>query len=165
MANVTPELVKALFTGFAKNFKEGLAKAPSQYSKIATTVKSTTASNTYGWLGQMPKLTEWIGKRTITAIQSHGYAIVNKDWASGVEIKRTDIEDDNIGIYSPLIEELGRSAGEQPDELVFGALKATARKLFRERYNGISSPKMTSKDAVQNLIRVWEGLSQNLNEE
>ena len=51
------------------------------------------------------------------------------------------------------------------DVKVFGALKATARKLFRERYNGISSPKMTSRDAVQNLIMVWEGLSQNLNEE
>lgn len=124
MANVTPELVKALFVGFGKNFKDGLAKAPSQFSKIATVVKSTTASNTYAWLGQMPKLTEWIGKRTITAIQSHGYSIVNKSWANGVEIKRTDIEDDNVGVYSPLIEELGRSAGEQPDELVFGALKA-----------------------------------------
>lgn len=107
MANVTPEIVKALFTGFGKNFKDGLAKAPSQYTAIATVIKSTTASNTYAWLGQMPKLTEWIGKRAITAIQSHGYAIVNKDWASGVEIKRTDIEDDNIGVYSPLVEELG----------------------------------------------------------
>lgn len=124
MANVTPELVKALFVGFGKNFKEGLAKAPSQYSKIATLVKSTTASNTYAWLGQMPGLTEWIGDRTLTAIQSHGYAIANKDWASGVEIKKTDIEDDNVGVYSPLIEELGRAAAEKPDELVFGALKA-----------------------------------------
>ncbi|APB78608.1 TPA: Mu-like prophage major head subunit gpT family protein [Pasteurella multocida] len=124
MANVTPELVKALFVGFGKNFKEGLAKAPSQYSKIATLVKSTTASNTYAWLGLMPGLTEWIGDRTLTAIQSHGYSIVNKDWASGVEIKKTDIEDDNVGVYSPLIEELGRAAAEKPDELVFGALKA-----------------------------------------
>lgn len=124
MANVTPQLVKALFTGFTKNFKDGLAKAPSQYTKIATVVKSTTASNTYGWLGQMPGLTEWIGDRTITAIQSHGYSIVNKKWANGVEIQRTDIEDDNVGIYSPLIEELGRAAAEKPDELVFGALRA-----------------------------------------
>lgn len=124
MANVTPDLVKSLFTGFAKNFKEGLAKAPSQYTAIATVVKSTTASNTYGWLGQMPGLTEWVGDRTLTAIQSHGYAIVNKKWASGVEIQRTDIEDDNVGIYSPLIEELGRAAAEKPDELVFAALKA-----------------------------------------
>lgn len=124
MANVTPELVKALFVGFGKNFKEGLAKAPSQYSKIATLVKSTTASNTYAWLGQMPGLTEWIGDRTLTAIPTHGYSIVNKKWASGVEIQRTDIEDDNVGVYSPLIEELGRAAAEKPDELVFGALKA-----------------------------------------
>lgn len=121
---ITPEIVKALFVGFAKNFKDGLAKAPSQYTKIATVVKSSTASNTYAWLGQMPKLTEWIGKRAITAIQSHGYSIVNKSYANGVEILRTDVEDDNEGVYSPLIEELGRSAGEQPDELVFGALKA-----------------------------------------
>ena len=124
MANVTPDLVKALFVGFGKNFKDGLAKAPSQYTEIATVVKSTTASNTYAWLGQMPGLTEWVGDRTLTAIQSHGYSIVNKDWASGVEIKKTDIEDDNVGVYSPLIEEIGRAAAEKPDELVFGALKA-----------------------------------------
>ncbi|AGH39013.1 Mu-like prophage FluMu major head subunit [Bibersteinia trehalosi USDA-ARS-USMARC-189] len=123
MANVTPELVKALFVGFGKNFKEGLAKAPSQYTKIATVTKSTTKSNTYAWLGQMPKLVEWIGKRAVTAIQSHGYSIENKDWADSIEIKKTDIEDDNVGVYSPLLEELGRAAGEQPDELVFGALK------------------------------------------
>lgn len=123
MANVTPELVKSLFVGFGKNFKDGLAKAPSQYTKIATIVNSTTASNTYAWLGQMPGLKEWVGDRAITAIQTHGYAITNKSWASAVEIKRTDIADDNIGVYSPLIEELGRSAGELPDELVFKALK------------------------------------------
>ena len=51
------------------------------------------------------------------------------------------------------------------DVKVFGALKSTARKLFRERYNGVSSPKVTSRDAVQNLIRAWEGLSQNLYED
>ncbi|MGR6980815.1 Mu-like prophage major head subunit gpT family protein [Testudinibacter sp. P27/CKL/0425] len=124
MANVTPEIVKAIFVGFGKNFKDGLAKAPSQYSKIATVINSATAANTYAWLGQMPGLKEWIGDRAITAIQTHGYSITNKKWASAVEIARTDIEDDNVGVYSPLIEELGRSAAELPDELVFGALKA-----------------------------------------
>ena len=123
MANVTPDIVKALFVGFGANFKEGLARAPSQYSKIATVVKSQTAANTYAWLGQMPGLKEWVGERAITAIQNHGYSITNKKWANAVEIARTDIEDDNVGVYSPLIEELGRAAGELPDTLVFGALK------------------------------------------
>lgn len=123
MANVTPDLVKALFVGYGKDFKQGLGSAPSQFSKIATVVKSQTASNTYAWLGNMPGMKEWVGDRAITAIQSHGYSIVNKKWANAVEIQRTDIEDDNVGVYSPLIEELGRAAGELPDQLVFGALK------------------------------------------
>ena len=51
------------------------------------------------------------------------------------------------------------------DVKVFGALKATARKLFRERYIGVHSPKVTSQDAVQNLIKAWEGISSQLAED
>lgn len=122
MAIVTNALVQALFTGWKGDFQKGLEAAPSQYTKIATVVASTTKSNTYGWLGKMPKLTEWIGKRTVSKIKEHGYAITNKKWADGIEVDRDDIEDDNVGIYSPLFQELGRSAVEQKDELVFGAL-------------------------------------------
>lgn len=107
MANVTPDIVKALFVGFGANFKEGLARAPSQYSKIATVVKSQTAANTYAWLGQMPGLKEWVGERAITAIQNHGYSIINKKWANAVEIARTDIEDDNVGVYSHSLKNWG----------------------------------------------------------
>ena len=51
------------------------------------------------------------------------------------------------------------------DVKVFGALKATARKLFRERYLGVACPKVTSKDAVQNLIKAWESVSNQLAED
>lgn len=133
MANVTPTVVKALFTGFDVAFKGALQAAPSKYTEIATVIKSTNASTTYAWLGQMPSLKEWLGDRTITAIQTHGYSVVNKDWASAVEVKRTDIEDDNVGVYTPLIQELGRAAGTLPDELVFGAL---AKGFETECYDG-----------------------------
>ncbi|HGB9989831.1 TPA: Mu-like prophage major head subunit gpT family protein, partial [Escherichia coli] len=36
---------------------------------------------------------------------------------------RDDFEDDNLGIYSPLFQEMGRAAAAQPDELVFAALR------------------------------------------
>ena len=51
------------------------------------------------------------------------------------------------------------------DVKVFGCLKATARKLFRERYVGVNSPKVTSQDAVQNLIRAWESVSTQITED
>ena len=51
---ITPDTLKALFTGFKKNFQDGLKMADSQYKEIATVIPSSTTSNTYGWLGQWP---------------------------------------------------------------------------------------------------------------
>ena len=38
-------------------------------------------------------------------------------------VTRTAIEDDQLGIYTPLFEEMGYGAATHPDELVFGLLK------------------------------------------
>ena len=35
------------------------------------------------------------------------------------------------------------------------SMKSTARKLFCERYSGIEDSRVKSKNAVQNLIKVW----------
>lgn len=124
MAIVTPALISALKTSFEKHFQDALATAPSAYLEIATVIQSTTASNTYGWLGQFPKLREWIGDRVIKDMAAQGYQISNKLFESTVGVKRTDIEDDNLGVYTPLMQEMGRAAGVHPDELVFDLLKA-----------------------------------------
>lgn len=39
-----------------------------------------------------------------------------------VGVQRTDIEDDNLGVYTPLLAEMGYAAATHPDELVFGLL-------------------------------------------
>lgn len=122
MAMVTPDLLKALNTVFQKNFQDGLAKAESTYTEIATVINSTTASNTYGWLGQFPKLREWVGSRVLKDMATHGYTITNKKYEGTVSVSRTDIEDDNLGIYQPIIEEMGYAAGVYPDELIYALL-------------------------------------------
>ncbi len=124
MAMITPALLQSLFTGFKKNFEDAKSEAPSQYQKIATVIKSTTKSNTYGWLGKFPSLRKWIGDRVIESMKAHGYQIVNEDFEATVGVDRNDIEDDELGIYAPLFAEMGRSAGVHPDELCFGLLGA-----------------------------------------
>lgn len=124
MALVTNALVQALFTGFKADFQKALEAAPSHYMGVATVVPSTTKSNTYGWLGNLQDLREWVGDRVINDIKEHGYQIVNKDWESSVGVKRTDIEDDEVGVYTPLVQEIGRTAAVHPDKLVFELLKA-----------------------------------------
>ncbi len=124
MAIVTPALLQALFTGFKKNFEDAKGEAPAQYTKIATVIKSTTKSNTYGWLGKFPSLRKWVGDRVIESMKAHGYQIVNEDFEATVAVDRNDIEDDELGIYAPLFQEMGLAAGIHPDELCFGLLGA-----------------------------------------
>ncbi|MGS3185485.1 Mu-like prophage major head subunit gpT family protein [Aeromonas taiwanensis] len=124
MAIITPALLQSLFTGFKKNFEDAKGEAPTQYEKIATVIKSTTKSNTYGWLGKFPSLRKWVGDRVIESMKTHGYQIVNEDFEATVAVDRNDIADDELGIYAPLFAEMGRSAGVHPDELCFGLLGA-----------------------------------------
>ena len=122
MAIVTDTLLAGLRTGFNASYRRGAGRAPGNWQQVATKIASTNASNTYGWLGQFPKLVEWIGSRTVKSMQEHGYVITNKKYEATVGVARTDIEDDNLGIYSTLFEEMGYAAATHPDELVFSLL-------------------------------------------
>lgn len=119
----TDKQLKDLFVAFNTAFKNGFGAPESQYRKISTVVSSKTTSNVYGFLGKSPRFREWIGERQLQNMAAHGYTIVNKKYESTVVVARDDIDDDNIGIYSPLFEELGQGAAEFPDELVFALLK------------------------------------------
>lgn len=124
MAVVTPALLTSLRTGMASIFQDSLRATPTHWANVATLVPSTTASNTYGWLGQFPKLREWVGARVVKDMAAAGYTLTNKLYEGTVSIARTDIEDDNIGIYKPMMQEVGRATATHPDELVFALLAA-----------------------------------------
>ncbi|MBB4018227.1 phage major head subunit gpT-like protein [Chelatococcus caeni] len=112
-----------LYKGFKTSFQKGLDEAPSQWSVVATRVTSTTREEEYGWLGKFPQLREWIGDRVIQNMKAHSYSIKNKTFEGTVSVDRDDIEDDNIGLYAPLFEEMGRSTKAFDDQLVWGLLK------------------------------------------
>ncbi|MFV1934921.1 Mu-like prophage major head subunit gpT family protein [Phaeobacter gallaeciensis] len=121
---VTAAALTALQVGFKKNFQVGFSatRPEADFTKIATVIQSTSKSETYGWLGKFPKMREWIGARVIKDMKAHGYTITNKDFEGTVGVDRNDIEDDNLGIYAPLFQEMGHSAGQQPDDLTFSLL-------------------------------------------
>jgi phage major head subunit gpT-like protein len=123
MAIITPALIASLRTGFSKAFQDALTNTPTDWQKVATRVPSSSASNTYGWLNQFPTLREWVGDRVLKDMAAQAYQIRNKLFEGTVAVKRTDIEDDNVGVYTPLFEEMGRAAATHPDQLVFGLLK------------------------------------------
>jgi phage major head subunit gpT-like protein len=116
--------LRTLGTGFKANFQQGLGMAQPDHLRIATEVTSTTGKEEYGWLGQVPGMREWLGDRVIQNIATHDYAIKNRDWELTIGVKRNDIEDDNVGLYAPLFQEMGRSVTAHPSQLCYPLLKA-----------------------------------------
>lgn len=121
---ITQAVVDALFTGFKANFQMAFDEVKPSWNKVAMEVPSSTSMETYGWLGQVPRMREWIGDRVIKGMDSYGYTIRNRTFETTIGVRREQIEDDQIGIFSPLMQELGRGAATFPDELVWPMLSA-----------------------------------------
>jgi phage major head subunit gpT-like protein len=115
--------LKGISTGFKTIFNKIFSEVQPQWNKIATLVPSETGEENYKWLGKIPRMREWIGEREIQNLTVSDYTIKNKDFELTIGVDRNDIEDDKLGIYQPIISDIGQTTAEHPDTLVFGLLK------------------------------------------
>lgn len=120
---VTPQNIRSIFVTLSTLFNKRLSTTPSQYKRVAMDVSSTAAQNEYPKLDDMPGLREWIGDRIIHDLSESTYAIKNKEFEGTIGVDRSKIEDDQIGFYAPIAEQLGLNTAEFPDQLTFGLLK------------------------------------------
>ena len=116
-------ILAALTAAFRKEFQSGLDSVKPDYPAIAMTIPSTTSTNTYAWLGKFPQMREWVGSRQIKKMSNQAMSLENKKFEATVGVARTDIEDDQVGMYRPMMAAMGESAAALPDTLVWGLLK------------------------------------------
>ena len=98
---ITNTTLNGLRTALKHEFKRRMGEldADPVWKLLGTVVPSSTASNTYGWLAAFPQMREWLGDRVVQKISEHAYQIRNEKWESTLGVQRTDIEDDNLGMY------------------------------------------------------------------
>ena len=120
----TIQTLDALRTSFRALFQNGLGSVPEHHKLLSMMIPSSTASNTYGFLKDLPRVREWIGERHIKQVTEGGYTIVNKKWELSIGVSQDNIDDDNLGIYSTIVTEMGRNAAEHPNELAMVLLGA-----------------------------------------
>jgi len=104
-------------------FDNGVDSAEPFYPSVCYDASSVRSSEKYGWIGNMPGMREWVGDRQFSELRSANFVIDNKHFESSLAIKKTDIADDNLGQYGPIMEQLGIEAAHHPDELWFDALE------------------------------------------
>jgi phage major head subunit gpT-like protein len=109
--------IEAVFITLKTIFNKAFDAAPSIWEKTTMKVPSGGAQNDYSWLGRFPKMRKWVGDKVFRKLAAHKYTVVNDDWEATVEVDRNDINDDNLGIYSPIAQDAGFSAKQLPDEI------------------------------------------------
>ncbi len=119
---ITPSVLNAMFEGYNVLFNKGFAGVSPQYASIAMVMPSSASAENYGWLGQVPRIREWIGDRDIKTLNAYGMRIVNRQFESTVAVPRPQIEDDTYGVFAPVFERMGRSVAQFPDEMCFPLL-------------------------------------------
>ncbi len=150
---ITSAALSALRVGFKTNFQAGLGQAETMYTRVATTVPSTTKENKYGWLGNVPGMREWMGPRQVQNISEFDYSIANKSYEQTLGVSRTDIEDDNLGVYAPLFTAMGEAVAAHPDQLVWSLLKSgfTTRCYDKQYFFDTSHPVEDETGAIVNV--------------
>ncbi|MCJ8506611.1 Mu-like prophage major head subunit gpT family protein [Rhizobium lemnae] len=121
---ISNENLDLVFKGFKTIYTESFDATQSYKDTLAMTVSSNTSEEQYGWLGQFPDLREWVGDRQIKELAAHGFSIKNKKFESTVKVKRDDISDDKVGIYKPMVQEMGRVTKIHPDKQLFSLLSS-----------------------------------------
>ena len=116
--------LKGMFVNLLTLFNKAFEGAPTIWNQIAMHVISTSRANDYGWLSGFPKMREWIGEKYFKRLEAFGYTITNKPFEATVEVRRDDIDDDNLGIYGAQASAAGESARQWPDELVLPLVSA-----------------------------------------
>ena len=90
---------------FNTAFQQGLTWTPPAPIDFAVRdFPSTTAANFYAWLEQIPGFRQWVGDRVFKNVRSQKFEIVNLPFEDSVSIGRDEIEDDQYGVYTPMVQ-------------------------------------------------------------
>jgi phage major head subunit gpT-like protein len=77
-------------------------------------------------MDRLPQMREWLGERLFNNPAVRYQEIENKLYELSVNVKRTEVEDDRLGVYDMVVPEIARAARVWPDVLCASALQAGA---------------------------------------
>lgn len=131
--NLTKTALAALSTGITTAFNTRLTGVETTYGRVAMTVSSSTRDQAYPKLSELGPMREWIGERFIERLETDGFVIRNRKFEKTIAVPVDDISDDQVGIYAPIASDMGQTAAELPDELVWEQME---KGFTTEHYDG-----------------------------
>lgn len=122
MAVVDTDFLAGVLTNFRALFQEDFeaAMAFQAWTDISMRVDSSGRIESYNWFGTPPKLEDVThGEPTLHGLNNFNFSIENFLFKAVIEVDRSTLEDDKLGLIMPRVRQLGPEAARYPGELIF----------------------------------------------
>jgi phage major head subunit gpT-like protein len=90
----------------------------THFADLATRLQSTTAKETYKFLGTVPPMREWGTGRLARGMYAESYDIENLKYEVTLEVDRDEVEDDQLGQIMIRVREMAQRAATHKDYLI-----------------------------------------------
>lgn len=107
-----------LTKGLRSEFFDRFEGTTSHFQDLATRIQSNSDSETYRWLGSLPKMREWGTGRIAKGLRTESYSVENLKYESTLEVDRDEISDDKTGQIRVRIGQLAERAATHKDFLI-----------------------------------------------
>jgi len=107
-----------LTKGLRSEFFNKFEAVKAFYLDLAARIQSTSDSETYKWLGTVPKMREWGNGRLAKGLRTESYSVENLKYESTIEVDRDELADDQTGQIRVRIGEMAQRAATHKDYLL-----------------------------------------------
>lgn len=126
-----------LTKGLRSEFFERFGATTTYYQDLATRIPSTSDSETYQWLGTVPRMREWGTGRLARGLRTERYSLENLKYEATIEVDRDEVADDQTGQIRIRVGELAQRAATHKDYLL-GQLMVNGGADACQSYDGAS---------------------------
>jgi phage major head subunit gpT-like protein len=107
-----------LTKGLRSEFFSRLNATPTVYERLCTRMPSNADQETYKWLGNVPRMRQWVGPRVAKGLTVDSYTVANLKYEATMEVDRDEISDDQTGQIRIRVQELAQRAALHKDYLL-----------------------------------------------
>ena len=126
MPVVTSDFLSAMYTNLKAVYLNSFEAAENaeQWQRLVMEVPSSTLTETYEWLGSVPKMREWVDERLLGDLSEETFSLTNKHYEGTVAVDRNALDDNRLGMILPRVRQLAMEAARYPRELVMDKIIA-----------------------------------------
>lgn len=126
-----------LTKGLRSEFFNRFESTTTFFQDLSTRIQSNSDSETYKWLGSIPRMREWGTGRVAKGLGTESYSVENLKYESTLEVDRDEISDDKTGQIRIRVSELADRAATHKDFLLSQLLINAETSGFNS-YDGVS---------------------------